>query len=80
MARQIRIDLEQDRCKGCELCVQSCPRHVLQMSAAELNQLGYRPAQVAHPDRCNGCTICALVCPEVAFTLYEAVPELAGVN
>lgn len=79
MARQIRLDLEQDRCKGCELCVESCPRGVLDM-AADLNALGYRPARVAHPEQCNGCKICTLVCPEVAFTLYELVPAMAGVR
>jgi 2-oxoglutarate ferredoxin oxidoreductase subunit delta len=65
-----QVELNENRCKGCELCVQACPRDVLAMGAT-INALGYRPASVVDPDRCTGCKACALVCPEVAFTIWQ---------
>lgn len=68
--RQIEIELDSSRCKGCELCVQACPRAVLAMDL-KVNGLGYRPAALVDPGRCTGCKACALVCPEVAFRIWQ---------
>ncbi len=72
MAVTVRLELNEDRCKGCELCVQACPRDVLAMGS-HINALGYRPATIRDADRCTACKACALVCPEVAFTIYKGV-------
>lgn len=65
---KVRVDLEVDRCKGCELCVQACPRDVLAMGDT-INALGYRPSQVVNPERCTGCMACYMVCPDTCFTI-----------
>jgi 2-oxoglutarate ferredoxin oxidoreductase subunit delta len=68
--------INTDRCKGCELCVQACPQHVLHLSAA-YNARGYRPVALDPPSQdktsgaCTGCAICALVCPDMVFTVYR---------
>lgn len=56
-------------CKGCELCVVSCPVGSLAMSD-ELNGLGYRYAKLVL-DNCTGCVNCALVCPDSIITVYR---------
>jgi 2-oxoglutarate ferredoxin oxidoreductase subunit beta len=71
--------IEKDRCKGCGLCVQACPSHVLAMSH-EINARGYFVPLVEHPDDCNGCRSCVLVCPDVAVQVEHkgkttAAPE-----
>ncbi|MFZ5815647.1 MAG: 4Fe-4S binding protein [Bacillota bacterium] len=71
MPREVKLELEENRCKGCELCVQACPRDVLQMGT-HINALGYRPAVAVAPDQCTGCKACALVCPEIVFTIYQS--------
>lgn len=69
--REIKLETNENRCKGCELCVQACPRDVLAMGS-NINALGYRPAAAIAPEKCTGCKACALVCPEVVFTIYQS--------
>jgi len=69
-----RIEIEENRCKGCELCMSVCPKEIIRM-ADYFNVRGYRPAQLVDPDReCTGCTLCALVCPDVVITVFRQVP------
>lgn len=37
------IVVDEDRCKGCEICVSVCPKKVIAM-ADHFNRQGYRPA------------------------------------
>jgi len=56
-------------CKGCELCIASCPQNSLALSAS-INHKGYRYAELVQ-DNCTGCINCALVCPDSAITVYR---------
>lgn len=65
------IVIDEDRCKGCELCTTVCPKDLVKM-ADSLNTKGYHPAQLVDPNGdCTGCTLCALMCPDVAITVYR---------
>jgi len=64
----ITVDIE--RCKGCDLCVKSCPYDVLSMSKT-VNNKGYTYSYMSNPDQCNGCTSCALVCPDGCIKVYK---------
>jgi len=64
---QIVVDTE--RCKGCELCVVSCPEGTIGMSDT-INKKGYKFAMQIY-DNCTGCTNCALVCPDAIITVYR---------
>ena len=64
------IVVDTERCKGCELCVISCPTHVIAMSS-KVNGKGYHYAYMEDPDACNGCTNCAIVCPDGVITVYR---------
>lgn len=70
MVREIQLELNENRCKGCELCVAACPKDVLAMGT-QVNALGYRPATVVDAAGCTGCKACSIVCPEVAFTIWQ---------
>ena len=37
------ISIDENRCKGCELCTTVCPKHIITM-ADRFTQRGYRPA------------------------------------
>jgi 2-oxoglutarate ferredoxin oxidoreductase subunit delta len=64
----VKIDIET--CKGCELCIESCPQESLQMSQT-FNNKGYHYAVLVQ-DNCTGCVNCALVCPEAVITVYRS--------
>ena len=62
--------IDNDRCKGCGLCVAICPKKVLELSD-KVNPTGYFPAFRARPEDCIYCAMCATMCPDVAITLVE---------
>ncbi len=76
MATQARGDVKIDtnECKGCGLCVESCPPKCLSLRP-ELNQYGVHPAQYSG-EGCTGCGICFYCCPEPgAITVYRRDPK-----
>ncbi len=68
------IFIDQDRCKGCELCPSVCPKEVIIMDNNKLNAKGYHPAVLDDPDElCTGCAICAVICPDACITIFREV-------
>lgn len=66
------IVIDNNRCKGCELCTLVCPKNVISM-ADHFTPRGYRPAQLIDPGGlCTGCLLCSTICPDVAITVYRA--------
>jgi len=65
--------VDQEECKGCGLCVESCPPECLEL-LPELNAYGVHPAHYTGED-CTGCGICFYCCPEPgAITVYRLAP------
>ena len=64
------IVVDTNRCKGCSLCVQACPKDVI-LLAKQVNDHGYPYVEVAHPDDCIGCASCGIVCPDGCITVYR---------
>jgi 2-oxoglutarate ferredoxin oxidoreductase subunit delta len=62
--------VDKDRCKGCGLCVDVCPKNVLEISNG-INAKGYFPAYQARPEDCIFCALCCTMCPDVAITISE---------
>ncbi len=72
MAFLYRID--ENRCKGCGLCVSVCPKNVLEISDS-VSPKGYFPAYQARPEDCITCAVCCVMCPDVAITITEVSEE-----
>lgn len=64
------IKVDQNRCKGCKLCVVSCPRKILEMSK-DLNANGDNYCVQVDAERCVGCAFCAMICPDAAIEVYK---------
>jgi 2-oxoglutarate ferredoxin oxidoreductase subunit delta len=56
------IEINVEECKGCGLCVESCPPKCLEL-ADDLSAYGVHPAQY-DGEGCTGCGICFYCCPE----------------
>jgi len=64
-----RIEIDKERCKGCGLCLNACPRGCIYISQLS-NKMGYFPPETSNED-CSGCAMCALVCPEACIKVYR---------
>jgi 2-oxoglutarate ferredoxin oxidoreductase subunit delta len=74
-----RIVVNELFCKGCGLCVEACPKKVIQLTPERLNLKGYHPAEMIS-EGCNGCGICAIVCPDAAITVYREINKVRVEN
>lgn len=69
------VEIEAERCKGCDLCVIACPVDVLALADKEVNDRGYHFALVNNADACIGCAACATVCPDGCIEVYRFVEK-----
>lgn len=66
--------VNEERCKGCDLCVVACPTDVLALHK-EVNARGYHYAYMKDPDACIGCANCGYICPDACITVYKVKVE-----
>jgi len=63
--------INENRCKGCGLCCEACPKKIIALSKDKLNQKGHHPAEVFAPEKCIGCAFCATMCPDCAIVVEK---------
>lgn len=68
--QKAKLVFHEERCKGCGLCVLTCPRKLLVVSEC-LNNQGYPVAALTDPEKCNGCALCAEMCPDVVIEVWK---------
>jgi 2-oxoglutarate ferredoxin oxidoreductase subunit delta len=66
----VHIEINYAWCKGCQICVEICPRSVLGY-AAEVSDKGFRQIVVEKIEDCTGCIMCELMCPDLAITVEK---------
>ncbi|MEZ3486286.1 MAG: 4Fe-4S binding protein [Lachnospiraceae bacterium] len=64
------LKFERDRCKGCELCVSVCPKHILELDSV-VNAKGYCSVTCIDGAACIGCASCAKICPDSVISVYR---------
>ena len=67
------IVVDTERCKGCEVCLPTCPQSCIAMAKA-VNGKGYHFMEQIN-DECTGCSNCAIVCPDGVISVYRAKVE-----
>lgn len=58
------LSFKSDKCKGCGLCVDVCPKGVLALSQNVINAKGHHPVEAVKPEACIACGFCATMCPD----------------
>ncbi len=64
------IKIDKERCKGCQLCLITCPKKNIVLSE-EFNEKGYHFAVFLDNDGCTACTFCGRICPDMAIEVYK---------
>ena len=64
------IEIIDERCKGCELCVPACPVDILEMGP-RINSTGYNLVEINDMKKCIACKLCALICPDKAIDVFR---------
>ena len=64
------IEVKEDWCKGCGICIERCPVNALEESN-KLNRRGIRPPKLKEKNECNYCRLCELLCPDLAITVIS---------
>lgn len=63
-----KVTIDEDFCKGCDICVDFCPKEVFAKSD-EINPRGYYQPKITAEEKCSGCKLCELLCPELAIVI-----------
>lgn len=66
-----KLVIDYERCKGCSLCVNTCPKKILKIDENKINVKGYTPVDIIDRDSCISCAMCATMCPDCVITIEE---------
>ena len=68
IAGHVSLEIIDAWCKGCDICVKTCPELCLKLNNRQVVEL-------TDPDACTGCRICEWLCPDFAITVKIEQPE-----
>lgn len=71
---QTTIIIYEHFCKGCEICVDVCPKDVLDMIVAADRWEGAM-VKIVNIDNCNACMLCEYECPDFAIEVFNIKKE-----
>lgn len=71
----MKMTVDFDRCKGCQLCVAACPKKLVVIQTDRLNKEGFYTAVCGSDEDCTACALCAMMCPDCAITITAPKKE-----
>jgi len=66
-----KLTFDEQRCKGCALCVPVCPKQIMALRVDTINDKGYHPAGCVDISQCVACAFCARMCPDCVITVEK---------
>ena len=64
------VQILNEQCDGCELCVEFCPKDVLEIDQESFNSRMLHYVMLAK-DECVGCKQCERICPTASIFIIE---------
>jgi len=68
LERSVHLEITDAWCKGCDICVKTCPERCLVLNAHQV-------VEITDPGACTGCRMCEWLCPDFAIRLHSSIPE-----
>ena len=69
--RSFAVEIDQEWCKGCYICVDVCPVEGIFYIEQEVSDKGFRRVGAANMEKCTGCMLCELLCPDLAVFVKD---------
>ena len=66
-----KVTFREDLCKGCGLCIEACPKKILELARDQINKKGHNPARITNQEACIGCAFCARMCPDAVIKVEK---------
>lgn len=66
------IIIDSKLCKGCDICIATCPKHVFAKSKEVNTKNVYLPF-AENEQECTDCGLCELSCPDQAIYVDKEV-------
>ncbi|MBF0253070.1 MAG: 4Fe-4S binding protein [Candidatus Omnitrophica bacterium] len=67
---KFKITIDNERCKGCVLCLKFCPAGAIKISE-KLNRKGWKYIEIVDETKCTGCGLCVMMCPDCAVEIKQ---------
>lgn len=67
----VTLELDQQKCNGCRMCINVCPHNVFIVAD--------KKAHIQNKDHCMECGACKINCPEGAINVRSGVGCAAGI-
>jgi 2-oxoglutarate ferredoxin oxidoreductase subunit delta len=64
----MQIIIDEKYCKGCELCMNYCPKDVFEISEKR-SAKGYLMPEAVNIENCVNCKMCEKICPDLCIEI-----------
>lgn len=69
--KKYEVVFDTEQCDGCKLCIEFCPKELLETDENKLNSRMLHYAVVISPEECVGCKQCERLCPTASVFVKE---------
>ena len=70
MAKAI-LSFQIEECKGCGICIDVCPKKLLEEDTGYINVKGVHAVKLSKPEECTACANCAIMCPDAIIKVEK---------
>jgi 2-oxoglutarate ferredoxin oxidoreductase subunit delta len=64
------IYVNEELCKGCNICVETCPFNVY-VRSTKINHKGVCVPERPNANKCTKCQLCTLMCPDQVICVED---------